>query len=265
MAISRIIYKILLIVLVSISFANRAFAQKYKLSWKEDFNGNEFNPSSWEKIPRSVGEWASFMSPHPSLYEVKRGKLRLYAKQNDVEPSDTASYLTGGLRTRNKHTIKYGKIEVRAKIIGAQGTWPAIWLMPNDFDKWKYPTRAEIDLLEYLHQSDFVYQTLHSEYTDEKNLPNQPKRQAKVPIRKNRYNTYAVEILPNMLIFSVNGKETLMYSKIETEGLSQYPYGIESYLMIDMQVGGKWAWNINPSTFPAYIEVDWVKFYDYEM
>ena len=239
-------------------------AQKYKLAWKEEFKGTTYDPDSWEKIPRSVGEWARYMSNHPSLYEVRKGRLRLYAVVNNVEPADTALFLTGGLRTRNKHTVKYGKISIRAKIIGAQGTWPAIWTMPNDYAKWKYPTRAEIDILEYLHMADHVYQTLHSQYTDEINPPNQQQRQAKVPIRKNRYNTYTVEIQPHVLIFSVNGVETLRYNKLPEEGIAQYPYGIESYLMVDMQVGGRWARDIDPDTFPAYMDVDWVKFYDYE-
>jgi hypothetical protein len=32
-------------------------------------------------------------------------------------------------------------------------------------------------------------------------------------------------------------------------------------LMIDMQVGGDWVKTVDPKTFPAYIDVDWVKMY----
>ena len=241
------ILRILCLLLLLFHFAVPTDARngrQYRLLWKDNFRGSQINGKNWDKLYRtSPGSWGMYMSKSDSVYELKKGKLRLYGKANNgIEPSDTAHYLCGGITTRHKRSITYGKIEVRLKMKGARGTWPAVWLMPVDYKHWQYPQRAEIDILEYLHQNDFVYQTVHTYYTDSLRQVNNPPRQAKPRIKYEKYNVYTLEILPAELVF---------------------PFGIESYLMIDMQIGGEWVGNlIDTIQFPVYIDIDWVKFYE---
>lgn len=262
------ILRILCLLLLLFHFAVPTDARngrQYRLLWKDNFKGSQINGKNWDKLYRtSPGSWGMYMSKSDSVYELKKGKLRLYGKANNgIEPSDTAHYLCGGITTRHKRSITYGKIEIRLKMKGARGTWPAVWLMPVDYKHWQYPQRAEIDILEYLHQNDFVYQTVHTYYTDSLRQTNIPPRQAKPRIKYEKYNVYALEILPSELIFSINGKETFRYPKLNDAPEGQYPFGVESYLMIDMQIGGEWVGNLIDTTqFPVYIDIDWVKFYE---
>ena len=39
--------------------------------------------------------------------------------------------MTGRINTRGKKSIKYGKVEVRAKLPQGDWLWPAIWLLPE--------------------------------------------------------------------------------------------------------------------------------------
>lgn len=239
--------------------------RQYRLLWKDNFNGSQLNGENWDRLYRtSPGGWGMYMSKSDSVYELKKGILRLYGKVNNgIEPNDTAGFLCGGITTRHKKSITYGKIEVRLRLKGAQGTWPAVWLMPVDYKHWQYPHRAEIDILEYIHRNDFVYQTVHTHYTDSLRQTDNPPRQAKPRIKYEKYNVYALEILPTELIFSINGKETFRYPKLKDAPEGQYPFGVESYLMIDMQIGGNWVGNtIDTAQFPVYIDIDWVKFYE---
>lgn len=237
---------------------------KYRLIWRDKFKGEILNDEYWSKIQRSQADWNRYMSECPAVYEKKNGILRLYAKVNDkLDINDSAKYITGGITTKNKKSIKYGKIIVKARMKGGYGTWPAIWLMPFDKKNWEYPYRAEIDIMECLHNSDYVYQTVHTYYTDELQEQKNPPYQAKVKIKLEQYNIYSVEILPDKLIFSINGKTSFIYPRIEGAPIGQYPFGIESYLMIDMQVGGVWVKTVDDSTLPAWMDIDYVEFYDY--
>ncbi len=255
----------LLFILLSFFSSVSANAQEhpeYVLVWEDHFNTKLINSQNWDKLYRA-GHWGMYMSKSPSVYQFKRKILRLWGKPNNgLEPNDTARFLTGGITTYNKRSIKYGKIEIRCRIKGATGTWPAIWLMPTDRKNWNYPQRAEIDILEYLHREKYVYQTVHTYYTDELGNKNSPKHQVKSKIKRNRFNIYTLEILPNVLIFSINGSETMRYPKISFAPKGQFPFGVESYLMIDMQIGGDWVKHVDPSTFPAYMDIDYVKMYD---
>jgi beta-glucanase (GH16 family) len=190
----------------------------------------------------------------------------LYARHNNnYIPKDTAEYLTAGITTQKKASFQYGKIEVRAKVKGAQGTWPAIWTLPEarSYHTTKSKIYAELDIMEYVDKNDFVYQTAHNGYTlkDRKNWYNPP-HQIRSKIKFEKYNIYSVEILPNEIIFGVNGKETLRYPRLENEE-HQFYYGIKSFLMLHMQVNPPKSWSkgVDPTTFPAYMDIDWVRVY----
>ena len=248
---ATILALILLLVHVAIT------AQKYKLIWKENFKGKEINTERWSKIPRGTSDWQNYMSHYDGCYDVSGGKLTLLGITNEALPGDTAPYFTGGVYTKGKFSITHGKVEVKARLIGAQGAWPAIWMLPENQG---WPDGGEIDIMERLSHEAQAYQTVHSHYTyvlKEKH----PKQSECSPIKPDGYNVYAVEILPDSLVFSINGRHTLTYPRIATPHKGQFPFGTPFYLLIDMQLGGQWVGKVNPDELPAKIIVDWVKFY----
>lgn len=237
------------------------FAQQpqYKLVWKENFRGKKINDKYWTKIPRGGSDWDRHMSSHPSLYEVNKSNMILHGVVNDgIAPEDTARYITGGVYTKDKKTITYGKVEVKARLQGAKGAWPAIWMLPNEG---KWPDGGEIDIMERLNHDSIAYQTVHSYYTFVLKYKDNPKQGGIGKIDPDGYNVYAVEILPDSLVFSINGNHTFTYPKIETDKKGQYPFGTPYYLLIDMQIEGTWVGKADPKEYPVKMEVDWVKMY----
>lgn len=237
--------------------------RRYSLVWEDNFDKGRLDTTKWSKIERMGNTaWAKYMSPNDRLYKFRRNSLRLYAVVNDgVEPGDTARFLTAGISTRHKVTVKYGKIEVRARIHGAQGCWPAIWTKADDYKYWNYPERPEIDIMEHYNYDAQVDQTVHTHYTVNLKQTKAPANANKAPIRNNRYNVYAVEILPDRIIFSINGKDTFTYPRLDLDKDQwQYPFTVDQFLMIDMQVGNKYL-KVDDTTYPAYMDIDWVRIY----
>lgn len=145
----------------------KAGKPKYKLVWKDNFKGNTYDNNSWSKISRGKPDWCKKMSDDDRLYDVKDGLLILRGCVNDGSyqyegKTDTARYVTGGLFTKGKRFIGYGKVEVRARLGCAQGAWPAIWMLP---EKGGWPDNGEIDIMEHLNHDSIAYQTVHSYYT----------------------------------------------------------------------------------------------------
>lgn len=52
------------------------------------------------------------------------------------------------LTTSGKKTIKYGRVEVEAKLPSGDWMWPAIWMMPQDSVYGEWPRSGEIDIME---------------------------------------------------------------------------------------------------------------------
>ena len=247
---------------IGICFGLSVAAQnRYELVWKENFCGRTMDDRYWSKISRGRADWRRYMSDHESLFDLRRGCLVLRGVANDgVDPRDTARFLTAGVYTKGKFSLRCGKVEVRARLQEGQGVWPAIWLLPEANRPW--PDGGEIDIMEHLNFDPFVYQTVHTRYTHTLKNKTNPPHTATAPIRPGRFNVYGVEILPDRLVFSVNGRTTFEYPRIETKDeYLQFPFGTPYYLLIDMQIEGAWVGPADPAHLPVEMEVDWVRVY----
>lgn len=232
----------------------------YRLMWVENFDGNRLDTTKWERINRYNGDWCRYLSKRDEVCYVKNGKLILRGINNTIDPSDTARYLTGGVQTRGE--FKLGKIEVRAKLGHARGAWPAFWMLPGK-NRHYAPNGAEIDIMEHLNNDSTFHQTVHSYYTLVLKHDEEPPHHAEVPFKVGKYNVFAVEVTADSLVYSVNGKPTFTYPRLQNapaEG--QYPFAEDPYfLMLDMQLGGSWVGHIDPATLPMNVEIDWVKYW----
>ena len=233
----------------------------WQLAWEDSFDQTTFDQAVWSKIPRGKPDWSRHMSPHPDCYAVEDGQLVLRGIMNPDPAQDTARYITGGLYTKDKKAFHGGRLEIKAKLQGAQGAWPAIWLKPFEEEKYPWPSGGEIDIMEHLNHDSIAYQTVHSYYTHILKEKNNPPHGGTGTIDRDGYNTYGVEILPDSLVFSINGQRTFAYPRIETDKEGQYPFGTPYYLLIDMQIEGSWVGKANPEELPVEMMVDWVKIY----
>lgn len=253
----KLIYSLLsLTILMSCSTTER-----WNLVWEDNFNqGDKFNERIWSKIPRARSEWSKYMSDDDRLYAISDGNLVLRGIQNTNFENDSASFLTGGIYTLNKKWFGYGRLEIRAKLQGAQGAWPAIWMLPKGS---KWPLTGEIDIMERLNFDTIAYQTVHSYYTYTLGVNKNPPSGTTARINPNDYNVYAVEKYPDRLNFYVNNKLTFTYPRLQTDKEGQYPFSDNDfYLLIDMQLGGNWVGKVNAADLPVEMCVDWVRFYE---
>lgn len=74
------------------------------------------------------------------------------------------------------------------------------------------------------------------------------------------WNIYGVDILPDALVFHINGIETFRYPRVEAID-GQYPFYLPMYLLIDMQIQGAWVGKADPDTLPVKMEIDWIRHY----
>ncbi|MDR2138014.1 MAG: glycoside hydrolase family 16 protein [Tannerella sp.] len=230
----------------------------WQLAWEENFDGDSFDTSRWSKIPRGHSDWNNYMSDSDSCYRVAGGQLILRGLRNGFLPEDTATFLTGGLYTKDKVGFGRGRLEIRAKLGKATGAWPAFWLLP--FDNTPWPDGGEIDIMERLNGESIAYQTVHSHYTYELKIKD-PHQGATGAIDPEDYNVYAVELYADSLSFYINGRHTFTYPRIETDREGQFPFDREFYLLLDMQLGGSWVGRVEPDDLPVEMQIDWVRFY----
>lgn len=232
----------------------------WKLAWKEEFKGKKIDTTSWQRCIEGGADWSRHMSPLDTLCQIKNGVLELWATTTPEGVNDSRPYLTGGVQSKDLRSIKNGRIEVRARFDCARGFWPAIWLMPDIEMKWPYG--GEIDIMEHLNFEDIVYQTIHTAHTYFHHEPKSKNHQT-TPIKKEEFNTYAVEISDCAIIFYINNKKQFTYPKMTPTPEGQYPFADHPfYIILSAQLGGEWVGKVNPDDLPVKMEIDYVKFYE---
>ena len=140
----------------------------YKMIWNDEFSGSSLDTSKWNVIEGYLLEednidtygWGNqeleyyskdaisvkdgFLNIH-----MKKDKKTFYAKSDTAHTNGrTAEYQSGKITTQNNFSVKYGRVDVRAKFPSGNGIWPAVWMLPNDnlYGAWAYS--GEIDIAE---------------------------------------------------------------------------------------------------------------------
>jgi len=234
--------------------------KEWAIIWEDDFSVDGHPDSSkWIFSGRGTSNWKCYCSDSESTTFVKDGNLYLKGIIS-TDSNDTAKYETGCIESRNKFSFLYGKIEVKAKVNGGKGAWPAIWMMPSQPTYGGWPNSGEIDIMERLNQDNYVYQSVHSQYIDVQDIKN-PKHSAKAVIESGDYNVYGLEWNPDRLDFFVNGKPSFSYPRLQNTDSNQWPFDREFYIILNQALGGDWVGEILDEDLPVEMLVDWVRVY----
>ncbi|WP_126246184.1 family 16 glycosylhydrolase [Chitinophaga rhizosphaerae] len=226
----------------------------YQLIWADEFNATgSFDNNSWSYCPRNGASWGTYLTSTPD-YAYLDGQNLVVKMDNAVIPGDNVPYHSGGIQSMNKVNFRYGKLEVRAKMKEGQGSWPAIWLMPEPaFQYAGWPGCGEIDLMEHV---NFANSVKHRTHRLNGNLPNVSSQYV-----KNDYNLYTLEWTPDDVKMFVNGAHRFTYSRVAGGGWQQWPFDVPFYIILNQSGGVGWPGPITNSHLPFYMYVDYVRLY----
>lgn len=220
--------------------------QGWQLVWSDEFSGDCLDPSKWsaEDWPAEKNNELQYYTP--SNVEVQNGQLILTSKRESYRGR---SYTSGAVHTRGNFSFLYGKAEMRAKLPGGQGMFPAFWMMTDREDTWL----PEIDIMEMLgHQPDEIWMVSH--WLDTTGSLSSASHSYRGTDYSKDFHLFRLEWTPNSLIWRIDGEERFRV----TEPIPKEPM----YLYLNTAIGGNWPGSPDSSTrFPASFEVDYVRVY----
>jgi beta-glucanase (GH16 family) len=255
------------------------------LVWSDEFEDHTLDTLTWTRIDyftdedfgMPIEQWIedsekwkdihnigcfTYTSANPNLYSFSNGMLYLDGIVNEDTLSDPRPYLQGAIKSKRKFAFQYGKIEIKAKLEGAKGSWPAFWMLSENEVYEDLPHRnGEIDIMERLNFDDSVYQTTHSHWTIDMNQRQNPPYFSKGSINPEDFNVYGLEWYPDKLVYMVNGIITYEYPKLDGVDSAQWPFDQPFFVMLDQQLGGGWVGEIDPDDLPAKVIIDWIRLY----
>lgn len=242
----------------------------WKLVWQDEFKGKKLSPKKWNVLLREHSKHNELQYYTPDEAYIEKGSLRLRSRVRDF---GAQHYTSGRVDTSGKFSPIYGRFEIRAKLPGGKGLWPAHWLYPQNRNwemEWlmaqavtnglerlipeERPWYSEIDIMEFLgHQTNILYGTLHYHDFDGKKKSSSGTWKSDVDYTKD-FHTYVLEWEPNELRWFIDGQ--LLHST--TNRIPHTPH----YLILNTAVGGSWPGNPDATTvFPQYHDIDYVRVY----
>ncbi|TWR30052.1 glycoside hydrolase family 16 protein [Mucilaginibacter pallidiroseus] len=188
---------------------------------------------------------------------VANGKLTITAKK---ESMGGAGYTSARMVSKGAGSMLYGRVEVKAKLPSGVGTWPAIWMLPDDYSYGPWPKSGEIDLMEMVgFDPNVVHFTVHNQTYNGANGKGAGKT---IATASTDYHIYRIDWTPYAIKSYFDGE--LVYTYVnESNGFATWPYDKKFHLLLNIAVGGNWGGQkgVDDTAFPASMDIDYVRFY----
>ena len=226
-------------------YSNLVFFDEFNLDgapdsskWSYDLGNN----NGWGN-----GELQSYTNS-PSNVIVQGGNLVITAKKTG------SSYTSARLKSENKYEFKYGKVEFRAKLPAGAGTWPALWMLGQNYATNTWPACGEIDIMEHKgNQPNIILGSVH--YTG-RSGGNSVTSQILSSNVSSEFRKYKVIWSPQSIRFYVDN--VLFHSVINSNSL---PFNSDFFLIMNVAMGGTFGGTVDPAFSQSSMEVDYVRVY----
>ena len=237
----------------------------WKLAWHDEFETDGLPDSRyWGYDTGNSGfgnhEAETYYADFPETARVECG--RLVVTTSRVNANGRVEYRSARLKTQNKVSWKYGRIEIRAKLPAGRGTWPAIWMLPQSSVYGGWPKSGEIDIMEHVgFDPNVIHGTVHTESFNH-TLGTQKGSQINVPSALTGFNVYAIEWDDRHIDFFVGDTKYFTFDN-NGSGSAAWPFDQPFFLLINTAVGGDWGGQqgIDDTVFPQEFVVDYVRVY----
>ncbi len=194
---------------------------------------------------------------------VQEGNLVIEARKEEKEGKD---YTSARMITKNKGDWLYGRIEVRAKLPDGLGTWPAVWMLPTDWEYGGWPASGEIDIMEHVgYNQDTIHASVHTQSYYHK-INTQKTATRVIQGASEDFHIYSIEWLPDKIIAFIDGEEYFNFEPTKYKAnptYKEWPFDKRMHLLINIAVGGDWggAMGVDETVFPKQMLVDYVRVY----
>lgn len=274
-------YLLLNFLLTFLLFTQYSFSQVdvvySELVWSDEFETNgAVNATKWHhqtQLPAG-GSWFNGEVQHYTNQltnsSVNAGFLNIVAKKEPYTNQGITKQYTSA-RLNSKFAFLYGRVDVRAKIPVAQGTWPAIWMLgknvnedgaffDSQFGTTDWPACGEIDIMEHgitpSQPINYVQSALHtpSSFGNTTNIGGIIANNL-----GNDFHVYSMNWSPFQITFLLDGVPFYTYNPaVKTP--NNWPFNSEQYLLLNIAMGGI-AGNIPANFNQESMEIDYVRVY----
>lgn len=227
------------------------------LVWSDEFDTNGApDPSKWGyDIGTGSNGWGNneleYYTNRTENASVQNGVLKITAIK---EAFSGSAYTSARLLSKGKFEMKYGRVEVKAKLPAGVGTWPAIWMLGADINAVGWPDCGEIDIMEHKgSELNKIYGTFHYPGRFGGNADGNT---TVISNATTEFHVYGLEWTATEIKISVDGQ---VYHTLANS--AAVPFNKNFFFILNVAMGGNFAGAVDPNFTSASMEVDYIRVY----
>lgn len=256
-----------LIIVALIWFGQNCFAQQDSLIWSDEFEGTGLpNSAKWSYDKGNSGWGNNEIQNYTNLAQNVRqenGVLIIDALKSGT------SWTSARIITNNKYEFSYGRIAFRARLPVGSGTWPALWMLGENFSMVGWPACGEVDVMEHVgKEPGIVHSSLHTSSSSGNTINTETKV---VSTYNTEFHLYEATWQSDRIEFSIDNSLFYTYKPAEYNNAT-WPFNRPFFIIMNIAMGGNWGSDpqyesgglkngIDPNLTSARMEVDYVRVY----
>ena len=249
----------LLIFLLSLTTCDKG--KDWELTWSEEFNYiGKPDEAFWGYEKGYVrNRELQYYTDQLQNAKVENGFCTIQAI-----PEAEDSLTSASINTLNKVDFLYGRIEVRAKIPSALGSWPAIWMLGTNISEIGWPACGEIDIMEHVgFDPDKIHANIHTKSYNHVLGTNKGNIIAAADPWAD-FHVYAFEWFEDRMDFFFDDSLYFSFQNDMAGNNDTWPFDKPHYLLINLAYGGGWGGQkgVDTSMLPLKYQIDYVRYYE---
>lgn len=272
------------LVMASASAQDADNAPAERILFADEFNADSLDrtawnvegPTFWVNNEQQVyidSEETIRLLPEGAVEGADGGVLELralYRPGFETPTGRVADFVSGRINTRDLFDFTYGRAAARIRMPAAEGIWPAFWMLGNG----QWPDTGEIDIMEYVGESDWTGVALHGPgYSGETPIVNKyffPEGEDVTD-----WHVYAVEWDADSIEFTIDDRLIYRATRPMVEHYGEWRFDTPKYLILNLALGGAYPFKTNGVETPynglpeptveriredgIAIQIDWVR------
>jgi beta-glucanase (GH16 family) len=262
----------LALIILLASGGNTAFGQ---LLWSDEFDtGASLDASIWSYDLGDSG-WGNRelqnYTDDPQNVRLEDGNLVINIRSTGEGAS--SQFTSARVRTQDKLTFKYGRIEARIKMPDlADGLWPAFWTLGNNFSQVGWPFCGELDVVEMGSGAAIgagrvnqrVGSTAH--WDNDGQYASYGRSLDTSSDLNDDYHIFSMDWTPETVTTYIDGQQIWTMRIRLDQCASCDEFHKPHFAILNVAVGGNYTGLLNPGQItaqtPAEMLVDYVRIYD---
>jgi len=236
------------------------------LVWADEFNVDGMvNLTDWTYESGYVRnqEIQYYTQERPENCRIEGGQLIITGRREETPYLEAHEITSASIITSKKHSWKYGRFEIRAKVPSGKGPWPAFWAKgdsQNNGTGW--PACGEIDIMEYAgkDENNMVQNVIYGENSS--SVQSKTKKTYDETPYHTDFHVYSLNWNPLQISFAIDNRVTHV---VNMSAITPNPFNQPMFILLNLALGASeertMGGKLDVNCLPVEFRVDYVRIY----